>query len=269
MAPSVGREPGRVFLTIREKMKIKINPVYESERDSLSRIPDELYAAEQVYCHDRNKVVRTNINGKEYVVKRFKRPHLVNRFAYTLIRKDKALRSYLNAFHLREAHFDTPEPVAYIAIYRQGLYHTGYYVSRYYPSTRMDDLMRQDLDSHTRDRLYREFVDFTYRQHQAGVYMKDYNLGNVLVTRDGEHFRFALVDINRMKFNHHPTYLEAMTSFDQTGLPIPQFSVLIPLYAQLVGEDPERGIYLMLKQRGRRWRKIRRRAVFKRLFPWL
>lgn len=63
-----------------------------------------------------------------------------------------------------------------------------------------------------------------------------------------------------MKFNHYPSYREAMTSFDQTGLPIPQFSALIPLYAKLVGEDPEQGIYLMLKERNRRWRKIRARA---------
>ena len=252
-----------------KEMKIEINPAYESERELLVRIPEERYAAEQTFCCDRNTVVRVNIGSHEYVVKRFKVPHLINRFAYTFIRKDKALRSYLNAFRLREAHFDTPEPVAYMAIYKQGLYHTGYYVSRYYPSERLDELMRRDMDAQQRDKLYDEFIDFTYRQHQAGVYMKDYNLGNVLVTYGGEHYHFALVDINRMKFNHHPSYREAMTSFDQTGLPIPQFSALIPLYAKLVGEDPEQGIYLMLKERNRRWRKIRVRAVFKRLFPWL
>lgn len=44
------------------------------------------------------------------------------------------------------------------------------------------------MDARQRDKLYDEFIDFTYRQHQAGVYMKDYNLGNVLVTYDGEHY---------------------------------------------------------------------------------
>ena len=105
-----------------KEMKIEINPAYESERELLARIPEERYAAEQTFCCDRNTVVRVNIGSHEYVVKRFKVPHLINRFAYTFIRKDKALRSYLNAFRLRETHFDTPEPVAYMAIYKQGLY---------------------------------------------------------------------------------------------------------------------------------------------------
>lgn len=90
-----------------KEMKIEINPAYESERELLVRIPEERYAAEQTFCCDRNTVVRVNIGSHEYVVKRFKVPHLINRFAYTFIRKDKALRSYLNAFRLREAHFDT------------------------------------------------------------------------------------------------------------------------------------------------------------------
>lgn len=248
------------------KTVIKINPAYESERDLLASLPQERYAAEQTFCNDRNTVVRTCLGDQEYVVKRFKVPHLINRFAYTFLRKDKALRSFLNAFRLSEAHFLTPEPVAYIATYRQGLFHTGYYVSRYYPSTRLDELMRQPMDDANRKELYEAFVSFTYRQHQAGVYMKDYNLGNVLVTQANGHYGFALVDINRLKFHHCPTYREAMVSFDQTGLPIPQFSALIPLYAQLVGQDPEHGIYLMLKARRRRWRKIRTRAFFRRLF---
>lgn len=247
-------------------MKIEINPAYESEREAITRIPEELYTVEHTFCEDRNKVTRTTIDGKEYVIKRFKRPPLINRFAYTFLRKDKARRSYDNAYRLRGTRFDTPEPVAYIAIYRQGLFHTGYYVSRYLPSVRFDEMLYGLSDAEKRKQLCHEFIQFTYELHRNGIYQKDYNSGNILVRREGAHYRFSLVDINRMRFQHHPTFVEAMTSFDQMGLGIPHFTVLVPLYAKLAGEDPERAVYLMLRQRYRRYRKIQTRKVFKRLF---
>ncbi len=246
--------------------KMEINPAYESEREAIAKIPDEQYAVEHTFCERRNKVTRTTINGKEYVVKRFKRPPLFNRFAYTFLRKDKARRSYDNAFKLRESHFDTPEPVAYIAIYRQGLFHTGYYISRYLPSVRIDETLNGLSNPQDREQLYKEFIQFTYDLHRNGIYQKDYNSGNILVSNDGEHYHFSLVDINRMRFNHYPSFTEAMTSFDQMGLGIPHFTVLVSLYSEMVGENPEQGIYLMLRQRHRRKRKIRTRKIFKKIF---
>ena len=246
--------------------KITINPAYESEREAILRIPEERYDVAHTFCEDRNRVTKTTIDGKDYVIKRFKRPPLINRFAYTFLRKDKARRSYDNAHRLRDFHFDTPEPVAYIALYRQGLFHTGYYISRFLPSIRFDEMLHNVTKPQEREQLFEEFIQFTYDLHRNGIYQKDYNSGNILVCRDGAHYRFSLVDINRMRFQYHPTFTEAMTSFDQMGLGIPYFTVLVPLYAKLVDKDPERGLYLMLRQRYRRYRKIKARKIFKYLF---
>ena len=95
-------------------MKISISPQYEHLRGDILKVVTGDYIASKVYCHKRNVVEKVCMQGKDYVVKTYKRPNFFNRLAYTYLRKSKAKRAFLNALHLLELGIETPAPVAYI-----------------------------------------------------------------------------------------------------------------------------------------------------------
>ena len=93
-------------------MKVHIDPQYEQLRGEIMKVVAGDYVASKVYCHKRNVVEKVCMQGKEYVVKTYKRPNLFNRLVYTYLRKTKAKRAFLNAQHLLELDIETPTPVA-------------------------------------------------------------------------------------------------------------------------------------------------------------
>ena len=87
---------------------IKINPAYEKYRDIIEKIikkgkPEN---AEIIY-EGRNLLYRIDLGASKGIVKDFRKPHLINSYAYTTVRKSKAARSYENALKMLELGFDT------------------------------------------------------------------------------------------------------------------------------------------------------------------
>ena len=56
----------------------------------------------------------------------------------------------------------------------------------------------------TDENLIRAFARYTADLHQKGLAHRDYILNNVLYTRDGDKYRFILIDVNRFIFQHKP-----------------------------------------------------------------
>ena len=73
-------------------------------------------------------------------IKRFRRPLLVNRIAYTFFRPTKAQRAYENALILESKGINTPTAVAYIIRSQMGLIADSYLVTLY---CTFDRIMRE------------------------------------------------------------------------------------------------------------------------------
>ena len=95
-------------------MKIHINPQYEHLRKEITDTVNGNYIATKVFCHNRNIVEKFNMQGKEYVIKIYKQPNIINRIAYKYFRMSKAKRAFIYAERLLALGIDTPQPVAYI-----------------------------------------------------------------------------------------------------------------------------------------------------------
>lgn len=181
------------------RIKTVIDDTHTGNKDLVAAIVQGQVEAAQTFCDQRNVVYLVRSGDAEWVVKRFKRPTLINRFAYTFLRPSKAKRAYLYSYRYLASGIDTARSVAYAEVYRGGLFHTGYYISEYTP---LPDLTQvYGLDEGERRKLFRDFAAFTARMHEAGIIDMDYNVRNVLWRRmeDG-HYHFTLVDINRTKF---------------------------------------------------------------------
>lgn len=142
----------------------------------------------------RNIIYRKNVEGIDLTVKCFKTPSLVNRGAYTYLRKSKARRAYENALRLQKMGIGTPEPIAYIEEYEGGLIKKSFYICKMLVGV-------QDLRYWNEKENCEEVMDLTakfiYELHKKGIWHKDFSPGNILYDNQ---FKFYLIDINRMKF---------------------------------------------------------------------
>ena len=231
-------------------MKIHINPGYEHLRNDITNAVNGKYVASVVFCHKRNIVEKFSMQGKEYVIKQYKRPNLCNRIAYTYFRKSKAERAYKYAEQLLELGIDTPQPVAYIEKKEKGLFSTGYLISEYMPYSLMSNAYNEIQDSEKRN-LTKDFIDFTLGMHSKKVLPLDFNSSNIFYHFDAEsgHYRFALTDINRMKFGKTPSTSEVMRSFEQFGVKVEGLYKLAVYYCARKGVDLEYSIFIFLFHR--------------------
>lgn len=199
-------------------MKVVINPKYYYLEGFINTVLERNYRADAVYRAFRNVVEDVTVDGVRLVVKIFKKPTEFNRMVYSFLRKTKARRSYEKSFQLLKAGIMVPEPVAYIE-QRKGLFfHTGCYISVYIPHRAIDDLVdykpADEEKAKEFDILLKELAEFAVDMHSKGIIHNDFNKDNILYLptegkKDEEnasprkHFEFALIDLNRVKFNCH------------------------------------------------------------------
>lgn len=182
----------------------RINPVFEKFTADFERIPSRDYSPTHIFCRKRNIVERTDIAGIDMVVKKFKRPNLINRIIYGNFRPSKADRSFDNALKFEAECFLSPQPIAVISRKCGPLFLDSWYVCRHIDATPIADFISED-DRPTMRRFFdsdprmKAFLKFATRLFAAGIYQIDFNRGNFLVVDlpDGG-FDFALVDINRI-----------------------------------------------------------------------
>lgn len=157
------------------------------------------YDSSDIITEKRNIIKIVNFDEKKYVIKSFKVPNLVNKFAYRFLRASKAKRSYINAKKLIKLGINTPKPICYSENFTL-LLNRSYYISEYFDfDFEIRDVLN-DNNFNDRENILKEFVKFSYNLHQKGVYHIDYSPGNVLIKILKNRYEFALVDLNRMNF---------------------------------------------------------------------
>ncbi|BDC99011.1 lipopolysaccharide kinase InaA family protein [Persicobacter psychrovividus] len=184
--------------------KVKIISTGEAQQAFLDELHENFNSIGTTLQGGRNEVKVVDCGAQKLCVKSFGKPTLANTFIYSFIRKTKAERSYLHALQLLEMGVDTPQPISYIEVKnRWGILKNAYYISDFDPG--MYDVSHL-LSTEVEDRalIIDQFIDFVIHDlHAQGILHKDFNGGNILVHKGPErNYRFALIDINRMSFNH-------------------------------------------------------------------
>ena len=211
-------------------MKIVVHPRYRHLSGLAENIAKGRISAIHTFCNQRNVVQKIIENGETLVVKRYKRPTLFNMLAYTLFRKSKARRAYEFALKLQAMGIETPDPVAYIEIKKNGWFHTGYFISKY-----IDYLPLSIIDTYPEEKrreILEAFARFTVSLHMLGVMHGDYSTSNILFVKRTDGYHFALIDINRMRFKRM-TRRNCIHNFRRLGLNLNSQLDAICQYARL------------------------------------
>lgn len=219
-------------------MKVEINPRYETQERFVCLLPTEFVRNGEVIYKGRNELRLYLYAGLNYVVKRYRKPHFINRFVYGTLRRSKAYRSYHYGLRLLAMGVSTPEPVAYLEEYSFGLRYS-------YLVTLQADVCREireftdvtDVTPHLD--VLRAFGRFTADLHNKGILHQDYSPGNILFdTTDGTP-RFTLVDINRMKFKKEIGEEEGYHNLRRLWLTDEVYRVIARAYAEARGFNPD------------------------------
>ncbi len=150
----------------------------------------------------RNKIKCFTIEGVKLVVKRYKRPNLLQSIIYTFFRKSKAQRAYEHAIRLREMGFDTPAPIGWSRYFRHGLLSDSFLITTHTSYTAFTQAA-QNWPSEEATSILNAFACFSVRLHEARIEHCDLNHSNILYKYDekANNYRFQLIDINRMRFH--------------------------------------------------------------------
>ncbi|MCI5663335.1 MAG: lipopolysaccharide kinase InaA family protein [Mediterranea sp.] len=213
-----------------------ISPHYEWARAFISRLPDTFDTQGELIYQKRNVVRRICYGGEEWVVKRYKTPHLIQRLAYTFWRKGKAERAYLFAHRLLALGVDTPEGIAYIERRRGGLLADSYFLSRYVPYPALfEPLNETEQFDH---RLADSFARFLIGLHEKGILHGDLNLDNVMYHTDADGaLQFSLIDTNRSHFKPSLTRAECLDNLKRISHRRDLLHYIIRSYARQRGWD--------------------------------
>ena len=215
-------------------MPYTLNPTYAHLKPLIENISTHFSASSKVLYDKRNVIRVVNYEGTDYVVKAFKVPNLVNRFAYRYLRASKAKRSY--DYSLKLGAELTPEPVAYIEDFEQFALAKSYYISTFfdYDHTIHEVLINKTLVN--REAILRDFAEFTYELHQQEILHHDYSHGNILIKETPTDNQFKVIDINRMAFGELDltTRLE---NFAKIKADDEDMAIIIGHYAELMSTD--------------------------------
>lgn len=246
-------------------MNIIINPRYEVLHPFVECLPDVFDQQGQTLHSGRNQVkLFETTNGGAWVVKRYKRPHLLQRLVYRWFRSSKAERAYRFALRLADMDIYTPVPLAYLEEKGVLLFGDSYFVAALCTDAPLYPVLVQAprFDRELAARL----AAFLVEMHAKGFLHGDLNLTNVLYRPlpDG-HTRFSVIDTNRSCFKEHPSRACCLHNLVRLTHRRELLEFVVREYARLRGWSPEQAWQTVeaglqaLERKEERKRKWRRR----------
>ena len=221
-------------------IKILINPNYKFISSSLYSIidPDFFKRQGELLFTSRNTIKRFCLGGIDIVVKRYGHITSFNRLMYSTFRKSKAMRAYQHASQLRELGISTPEEIAMIETYKNGILQDCYFVSASSSYHSMAFLRDEGFNRESMYPLIDAMVEWIVKLHDKGILHQDLNVGNILYQEqhDGS-INFQLIDINRMKFRTNLSVEERLKELSRLSTNLDLHLYLLRKYAELMKYD--------------------------------
>lgn len=211
----------------------------------------------------RNVVKVLDIQGKRVNVKRFRTPNVINQLVYRFLRKSKAQRSFEYAQRLEKHHIGTPAPIAYAELYTAWGLGFSYYFSEQVDCDFTFRALITDDTIPDREEILKQYTQFVYQMHEQNIYFLDNSPGNTLITKNGDRYDFALVDLNRMKFYDIP-YADRLKNFERLAPVKWIYDVMGAEYARLAGTNAEEAVTQMWLFTERFQEKFHRKRALKK-----
>lgn len=243
----------------------EVNPDAGAIDSFITSLPDIFDTEGTEIFRSRNTVREIITDGHSYIVKRYRRPSIINRVIYTLLRPSKACRAFRYAFRFNSAGITTPEALACVEVRTNGLLSDSYFVSEKCDGQQAFEALVKtpDYDRH----LAEAVAHFILRMHRAGIIHGDPNLKNFLydTAADGN-YQLQVIDINRSAFADTLTRRQIVHNLSRVTHRRDLLAVITGIYAAEAGLGQQQLIDDVVRSVKRIERNRERRHAIKRLF---
>ena len=139
--------------------------------------------------------------------------------------------AYENTEHLLNLGVTSPEQIAYISCYKNGMLIKDFYICLvidYEPFQKLTELPLQAS-------LFalKAFARFTYKLHQLGIFHKDYSVHNILYSYINNEYDFALIDNDRISFSKF-SFRKGMKSLPRLSVSVDFLGIIAAEYSREV-----------------------------------
>lgn len=243
-------------------MRFELHPDYQHLSDFIGQLP-AIFSHEGELIYDkRNKVRRFIYKNEHLIVKKFKRPHLIQRIVYTYFKKSKAERAYSYAGVFRQSGIDTPHEIAFIEIKENGFFTESYFVSTECTDTPlMPVLNKVGFDK----QIAQELASYLVCLHTKGILHGDLNLNNILYRMENGCCLFTLIDTNRSTFMTEPDMQTCMNNLKRLTHNKELMDYVVRAYATIRQWDPDKCATLVFRCLSSFEEKVRRKRQFQAL----
>ena len=225
----------------------KISDEFSELKEFTLNLPDTFDNIGSVIVKNRNVVKKADTVQGTVIIKSFKGMYFFNQLAYSILKKSKAERSYINSDILKEKGFATPPNVGWLDCYTGGLLRQSYYISAYSPYKTLKQVLKNNVgDSPFRESVYNHLVTFIIKLHHSGVLHNDFSLTNILVIPTNDGYQFSLVDLNRIRFQK-VSFRDGLRNFHKLEIPEEEMNKLIRDYAIRENKSPDEAIDMFWK----------------------
>lgn len=227
---------------------IVVHPDYENLRAFVASVHERFRRNEGVVIHKgRNELRQMEYGGRQYIVKSFCRPHIINRFVYGIFRASKAKRSYDYAEIYQKIGVGTPQPVGYLNVRRGLLFDRSYYISCLSTCPYVyADLFERKFEYE--EEVLRAVGRTTAILHEHGYAHKDYGRENILFEKTPDGIKLEIVDLNRMHIGHI-SMKTGCKNFERLPASPQMHRWMAEEYAKVRGFDAEKCFELMVAYR--------------------
>lgn len=223
------------------KQRIILQPEYQAASGFIARLPEIFEQQGEMIYSGRNVVKRFHTDYGVWIVKRYRKPNIFQRLAYTFWRKSKAERAFLYAEKLLSAGIDTPAGIGYIECREHGLFRNGYFISAECTDAPLFPILIEKADFDKK--LATALAEFFVRMHRAGFLHGDPNLRNILYHTDRQGKpHFSVIDTNRSLFTSNPTPAECLDNLKRISHRRDLLQYIVREYATLRGWDPAQSV---------------------------
>lgn len=211
-------------------IKFNIKEEYKELTSWLLDVHENFANIGTVMYEKRNIIKKVEApNGELFVIKKYKKPHLIQRIVYSFFKKSKASRAYSFAEYLLAKGIATPYPVAFVEVFEGFLLKCCYYVSVYKSG---ENCMVLD-DNNSDVQLIEKLAAFMVRMHDKGFLHGDTNLSNFLYRKkDGEYEIFTL-DLNRSRIKVNLGKNDCLSNFMRLSHEIATMEQIVMHYARM------------------------------------
>lgn len=182
------------------KQKTVTSPAYSDSAETIGRIADNFDSEGTIIYNKRNTLREVDADGRRLIVKRYKRPNIFQRIAYTWFQPCKAQRAFDYAGRLKEIGINTPEPAAWIERKKSGMTSEYFFFSEPTSDHAVAELAEEGRPLPAD--MAQQLAEFIAVMHRKGFMHGDSNLTNILYNQTPEGvFKFSVIDTNRSTWN--------------------------------------------------------------------